>query len=52
MVNVTLEAAYREACQALGEATVRERLLTAEVERLTQQVEALSAPPAPTDPAP
>ena len=33
-MNVTLEEAYREACQALGEATVRERLLTAEVARL------------------
>lgn len=34
-MNVTLEDAYREACQALGEAIIRERLLTAEVQRLT-----------------
>lgn len=32
-VNVTLEDAYREACLALGEAIVRERLLTAELAR-------------------
>lgn len=28
-MNVTLEDAYREACLALGEAIVRERLLSA-----------------------
>lgn len=32
-VNVTLDDAYREACLALGEAIVRERLLTAELAR-------------------
>lgn len=36
-MNVTLEAAYREACLALGEAVVRERLLTAEVQRLSAE---------------
>jgi hypothetical protein len=41
-VNVTLEDAYAEACKAFGEAIVRERLLTAEVARLT--------PPAPAQP--
>lgn len=34
-MNVTLEDAYAEACRALGEAIVRERLLTAELVRLT-----------------
>jgi len=34
-VNVSLEDAYREACLALGEAIVRERLVTAELGRLT-----------------
>lgn len=27
MMDVTLEEAYQEACMALGEATIRERLL-------------------------
>lgn len=40
-MNVTLEDAYAEACRALGEATVRERLLTAEIQRLTAENEAL-----------
>lgn len=35
MMNVSLEDAYREACLALGEAVVRERLLTAELGRLS-----------------
>lgn len=37
-MNVTLEDAYSEACRALGEAVVRERLLTAEIHRLTALV--------------
>lgn len=41
-MNVTLEDAYREACLALGEAIVRERLITAE---LAKQ----NAPTQPTD---
>lgn len=36
-MNVTLEAAYAEACHALGESIVRERLLSAEVERLSSE---------------
>jgi len=40
-VNVTLEQAYAEGCKALGEALIRERLLTAEVQRLTAENEAL-----------
>ena len=36
-MNVTIEDAYREACTALGEAVVRERLLSAEVQRLTAE---------------
>jgi hypothetical protein len=35
MMNVSLEDAYAEACKALGEAIVRERLLLAEITRLT-----------------
>lgn len=42
-VNVTLDRAYAEACQALGEALVTQRLLGAEVARLTAEVEALTA---------
>ena len=34
-MNVSLEAAYAEACKALGEAIVTQRLLSAEVQRLT-----------------
>lgn len=45
-MNVTIEAAYAEACRALGEAIVTQRLLSAEVIRLTP-------PPAPeTTPEP
>lgn len=33
-MDVSLEDAYREACLALGEAIVRERLLVAELERV------------------
>lgn len=32
-MNVTLEDAYAEACRALGESIVRERLITAELAR-------------------
>lgn len=46
-MNVTLEDAYAEACCALGEAQVRERLLSAEVQRLNKDhiayVEALES---------
>lgn len=35
-MDVSLEDAYREACLALGEGIVRERLLAAEVQRLTE----------------
>ena len=38
-MDVTLEDAYAEACRALGESVVRERLLTAEVRRLMAQAE-------------
>jgi len=37
MIDVTIEQAYREACALLGESIVRERLLSAEFERLTAQ---------------
>lgn len=36
-MDITLNAAYAEACQALGEAIVTQRLLSAEVARLTEQ---------------
>ena len=38
---VTLEEAYREACTALGEAVVQQRLLAAEIDRLRSEVERL-----------
>ena len=41
MIQVSIEDAYAEACKALGDATVRERLLTAEIQRLTAENEAL-----------
>lgn len=34
-MNVTLEDAYAEACKALGESIVTQRLLAAEVQRLS-----------------
>jgi hypothetical protein len=34
-MEVTIEEAYAEACQALGEALVRERILTSQLARLT-----------------
>jgi hypothetical protein len=39
MLNVTIEDAYREACTALGETIVRERLLTVELQRLSAEPE-------------
>lgn len=36
-MDVTIEDAYREACLALGEGVVRERLLTAEMQRLAAE---------------
>ena len=38
-MQVSLEEVYAEACRALGEAIVRERLLAVEVQRLTPQPE-------------
>lgn len=37
-MNVNLEDAYAEACRALGESIVRERLLSAEIQRLAALV--------------
>lgn len=34
VMQVTMDEAYAEACRALGESVVRERLLVAEVQRL------------------
>lgn len=42
-MNVTLDAAYEEACAALGAAIVTQRLLSAEVERLAAENEQLRA---------
>jgi len=42
-VNVSIEEAFAEACRALGESIVKERILTAEVARLTP-------PPVPEQP--
>ena len=44
-MQVSVEDAYAEACRALGEAIVRERLLSAELVRRTQP----EAEPAATD---
>jgi hypothetical protein len=52
-MNVTQEQAYAEACQALGEAVVAQRLIAKEVARLTAELERLRAPvegPLATDP--
>lgn len=46
-MNVSLSDAYDEACKALGEAIVRERLLTREAERLSARVADLEAMPDP-----
>lgn len=43
MMQVTIEQAYQEACTALGEAVVRERLLIAQLSKLTAEGEAGSA---------
>ena len=43
-MDVTLEDAYAEACRALGEAIVTQRLLSAEVQRLTRVAQAPSVP--------
>jgi hypothetical protein len=37
MMQISVDDAYAEACKALGEAIVAQRLLTAEVARLTPQ---------------
>lgn len=37
MIEVSIEDAYREACLALGEAIVRERLMTASLQREAEQ---------------
>lgn len=42
-MDITLQEAYAEACRALGEATITQRLLAAEVQRLTDAQTA--APP-------
>lgn len=44
-LNVSLEEAYAEACKALGESIVRERLLTAEVDRLNDEATRGLRPP-------
>lgn len=52
MRSVSLDEAYREACQALGETIVRERLLTAELSRrdaAAQAAEANAEPPSEAD---
>jgi len=47
-MNVTIEDAYAEACKALGEVTVQQRLMAkaanVQIEALTAQVEALTPP--------
>lgn len=35
MIEVTQEQMYAEACRALGESIVRERIMAAELQRLT-----------------
>lgn len=42
-MNVSLDAAYKEACTALGEQVVIQRLLTQEVATLTARVAELEA---------
>lgn len=41
MINISIDEAYQEACAALGEAIVRERLLT----KALAEYEASAAPP-------
>ena len=43
-MNVTLPEAYAEACKALGESIVTQRLLSAEVARLTPPPPPAEAP--------
>src|SRR5690606_19652847 len=38
MIEISIEGAYAEACRTLGEATVRERLLVAEIQRLSAAI--------------
>lgn len=45
MIEVTIEQLYAEATRALGEAVVRERILTAEVQRLMSENAALREQP-------
>lgn len=48
--TVSLQAAYDEACRALGAATVREKFLMDEIDRLAAENAALrAAAPAPDD---
>lgn len=42
-MEVSLEDAYGEACKALGEAVVRERLLLAELGKRDEQIRVLVA---------
>jgi len=43
-MNVTLEQLYAEACKALGEVVIAQRLLSAEVTSLSAEVERLTPP--------
>lgn len=43
MMNVAIEDAYNESCRALGESLVTQRLLFAEVQRLTVALEQAQA---------
>lgn len=47
MMNVSLDDAYREACTALGEAIVRERLLLAALEQVEPTPHDLGVPNGP-----
>lgn len=51
-MNVTLEDAYEKACQALGEALVKERFQADEIRRLTAENAVLRDSLPVTDPAP
>ena len=50
--QITVEQAYNEACLALGEATVQQRLMTkaasAQIEALTAEITALKVTPEPS----
>lgn len=41
MTNIPLDAAYREACMALGEQIVMERFMSAEIQTLRKKCEEL-----------